>query len=300
MKNTITFLCLLFSILAIKAQNRTTIAFLPMSYDEASISSNEARIVQETVINGFVSSKRFTVVDREKLEEIEKEKSLQRTEAFMDSDNTVADGLGKGANFLVDGSIIAISNSEIKKNKWTSNISVQIRMLDVSTGEILSTETVNSTFISYSGDVKKVMKSYYSKDEFKRVEEKEERLQDPSPTSSEAFNVALIPLSDNIIKITRSLFPMAAQIISWDKKKKDEFILGAGHASGIQIGQIVDVVKPSTVVIGDKDLQRNEIVGSAWIIRVDDQNFSVATLINNQKDIKKAIKKGEPIGVLIR
>ena len=57
MKNTITFLCLLFSISAIKAQNRTTIAFLPISYDEASINSNEARIVQETIVNGFVSSK---------------------------------------------------------------------------------------------------------------------------------------------------------------------------------------------------------------------------------------------------
>ena len=300
MKNTITFLCLLFSFLAIKAQNRTTIAFLPMSYDESSISSNEARLIQETVINGFVSSKRFTVVDRQKLEEIEKEKSLQRTEAFMDSDNTVADGLGKGANFLVDGSIIAISNSEIKKNKWTSNINIQIRMLDVSTGEILSTETVNSTFIPFSDDVKKVMKSYYSKDELKRVENKEERLEDPSPTSSEAFNVALIPLSDNIIKVTRSLFPMAAEIIQWDKKKKDEFTFGAGHAAGVQIGQIMDIIKSSTVAIGEKDLQRNEIVGSAWVIRVDDQNFSVATLINNQKDIKKAIKKGEPISVLIR
>ncbi|REE27684.1 CsgG/HfaB family protein [Winogradskyella pacifica] len=300
MKNTITFLCLLFSISAIKAQNRTTIAFLPISYDEASINSNEARIVQETIVNGFVSSKRFTVVDREKLEEIEKEKSLQRTEAFMDSDNTVADGLGKGANFLVDGSIIAIRNSEIKKNKWTSSISVQIRMLDVSTGEILSTETVNSDFIPYSDDVKKVMKSYYSKDEFKRVEEREDRLEEPSTSSSEAFNIALMPLSDNIVKVTRSLFPMPAEIINWNKKKKDEFTFGAGHAAGVQIGQIMDVVKSSTVAIGEKDLQRNEIVGSAWVIRVDDQNFSVATLINNQKDIKKAIKKGEPISVLIR
>jgi len=300
MKNTITFLCLLFAALATKAQNKTTIAFLPMSYDEQSISSNEAKIIQETVINGFVSSKRFTVVDREKLEEIEKEKKLQRTEAFMDSENTVAEGLGKGANYLVDGSIIAISNSEIKKNKWTSTINIQIRMLDVSTGEILHTETVNSVFTPFNKDIKKVIKPYYSKDEYKRLEEKEKLLLDSSSTSSEAFNLALIPLSDNIIKATRALFPLPANIIGWKKKEKHEFTFGAGTAAGVQAGQIIDVVKTSTITMGDKEIERNEVVGSAWVIRVDDQNFSVATLINNQKDIKKAVKNGQPLGVLVR
>lgn len=66
MKTRITIFCLLVSAFVVKAQTKTTVAFLPISYDEGIYSSNEARSIQETVINAFVSSNKFTVVDREK------------------------------------------------------------------------------------------------------------------------------------------------------------------------------------------------------------------------------------------
>lgn len=298
MKNIITLFSMMLFLAVGKAQTKTTVAFIPMSFDEESISKSDAKVVQETVINGFVNSKRFTIVDRDKLEALEKEKNLQRTESFMDSQDGFTDGLSKGANYLIDGTIMDVRHSEVK-NKWTSNIAVQLRMLDVSTGEILSTAMVSSDFVPESDLVKKAIKSHFSKNEVKALEAREEMLQTSKDYQKDAFNVALIRLTDNVNRFTSSISPLHVEIISWDTKK-NELVLGAGSAMGVQSGQIADIVKFSEITIGDQEVKRSEVIGSAWIIRVDDQNFSVATIIDNLKGILKVSKTGEKIGVIIR
>lgn len=298
MKNIITLFSMMLFLAVGKAQTKTTVAFIPMSFDEESISKSDAKVVQETVMNGFVNSKRFTIVDRDKLEALEKEKNLQRTESFMDSQDGFTDGLSKGANYLIDGTIMDVRHSEVK-NKWTSNIAVQLRMLDVSTGEILSTAMVSSDFVPESDLVKKAIKSHFSKNEVKALEAREEMLQTSKDYQKDAFNVALIRLTDNVNRFTSSISPLHVEIISWDTKK-NELVLGAGSAMGVQSGQIADIVKFSEITIGDQEVKRSEVIGSAWIIRVDDQNFSVATIIDNLKGILKVSKTGEKIGVIIR
>ena len=298
MKNIITLFSMMLFLAVGKAQTKTTVAFIPMSFDEESISKSDAKVVQETVMNGFVNSKRFTIVDRDKLEALEKEKNLQRTESFMDSQDGFTDGLSKGANYLIDGTIMDVRHSEVN-NKWTSNIAVQLRMLDVSTGEILSTAMVTSDFVPESDLVKKAIKSHFSKNEVKALEAREEMLQTSKDYQKDAFNVALIRLTDNVNRFTSSISPLHVEIISWDTKK-NELVLGAGSAMGVQSGQTADIVKFSEITIGDQEVKRSEVIGSAWIIRVDDQNFSVATIIDNLKGILKVSKTGEKIGVIIR
>jgi len=298
MKNIITLFSMMLFLAVGKAQTKTTVAFIPMSFDEESISKSDAKVVQETVMNGFVNSKRFTIVDRDKLEALEKEKNLQRTESFMDSQDGFTDGLSKGANYLIDGTIMDVRHSEVN-NKWTSNIAVQLRMLDVSTGEILSTAMVTSDFVPESDLVKKAIKSHFSKNEVKALEAREEMLQTSKDYQKDAFNVALIRLTDNVNRFTSSISPLHVEIISWDTKK-NELVLGAGSAMGVHSGQIADIVKFSEITIGDQEVKRSEVIGSAWIIRVDDQNFSVATIIDNLKGILKVSKTGEKIGVIIR
>lgn len=298
MKHTFTFLLMILFTVVGKAQTKTTIAFLPMSYDEESISGNDAKVIQETVMNAFVASKRFIVVDRNKLEDLEKEKSLQRTESFMDSQDGFTDGLSKGANYLVDGNIMSVRHTEVK-GKWNSNILVQLRMLDVSTGEIMATGTVNAEYVPEIASVKKAMKSHFSKDEVKALEAKEEMLQTLKDHEKEAFAIALLRLTENVNRFTGSILPLHAEVVSWDTKK-NELLLGAGSSMGVQAGQLADVVKFSDVTIGDQEVRRNEVIGTAWIVRVDDQNFSVATIIDNVKGILKVSKTDEKIGIIIR
>lgn len=298
MKNRITLLFFLTSVLLLQAQTKTTVAFLAMTYDEETIGKTEARMVQETVTNAFVSSKKFTVVDRQKLEELEKEKNLQRSESFMDSQNSFTDGLSKGANYLVDGSIMDINYSE-GKGGWTANVTIQLRMLNVSTGEIMATGIVNSQFEEDSPVIKKAMKSLYSKDELKAIEAKNALLQASKEHKKDAFSTALMRLAENTKRFTGTILPIQVEVVSWDNKK-NEIVLAAGSHAGVQVGQLVDVVKISEVSIGDDTVVRNEVVGTAWIVRVDDQNFSVASIIDNQKEINKASKANERIGMIIR
>lgn len=298
MMKKITLLFLVISVFTVKAQNKTTVAFLPMSYNEETLSKNEAKIIQETVINAFVSSKKFTVVDREKLEDLEREKNLQRSDAFLDSQDGFTAGLSKGASFIVDGSIVTLRHSEVK-GRWTTNINVQLRLLDVSTGEIMATESVSAEFVPESAIVKKAMKAHFSKEELKVAELKSEQLQAAKDYKEDAFNTALVRLSENISRFTSSLLPLHADIVSWDAKK-NEVVLGAGNAMGVQPGQVVDIVKFSVVTVGESEIRRSEVIGAAWIVRVDDQNFSVASIIDNLKEVSKATKANEKIGVIIR
>lgn len=298
MKTSITLFCLMISAFVAKAQDKTTVAFLPISYDEEIYSSNDARTIQETVINAFVSSNKFTVVDREKIEDLEREKSLQRTEAFLDSEDGFTSGLSKGANYLIDGNIVSIRHSE-NKEKWVTNVILQLRMLNVSTGEIMATESINSDFFEDSPAVKKALKSHYSKDELRTYEAKSLALQSPKEYKQDAFVNALARLSNNIIRFTSSILPIQADIIDWDTKK-NEIVIGAGNAMGVQAGQLADIVKYSVITVGGKDVQRSEVIGTAWVFRVDDQNFSVASIIDNLKEIKKVAKDDVELGVIIR
>ena len=74
MNKKLSLLVLFFSGVLLQAQDRIGIAFIPISYDQTTISTSDARLVQEYVLNSFVAAKKFSVVDREKLVELENEK----------------------------------------------------------------------------------------------------------------------------------------------------------------------------------------------------------------------------------
>jgi curli biogenesis system outer membrane secretion channel CsgG len=72
------------------AQQKQSIAILPFTYSNCNVS--DAISISENVVNALVKTKRFNIVDRTKMEEINKEKNLQKTEAFMDGDALVEQG----------------------------------------------------------------------------------------------------------------------------------------------------------------------------------------------------------------
>lgn len=82
MKTRLFLLVSLLTCLSGNAQDRIGIAFIPITYDEASVSSSDAKMIQESVINSFVTAKKFTVVDREKLEALENEKKVTKNRIF--------------------------------------------------------------------------------------------------------------------------------------------------------------------------------------------------------------------------
>lgn len=297
----------------IQAQEKITVAFIPMSYDEDMVSKMEAKIIQETIINGFVAAKRFTVVDRSNLESIENEKKLQRTESFMDSKESIKQGISKGASYMIQGNIIGIKHID-KKSKWSSTVTIQVKVLDVSTGEILTTESINSEPIPENDATKDIFKAYYSKDEIKANENLKNQMMELKDNSDASFKVALDRLSENVKLFLSKSFPMHIEIAEWIGKggktsvspamasaykgSLKDFVMASGANAGVSKGQILDIVTVSSVTIGDKTVDRQKKIGSAFVVRVDDGNFSSATIIDGEKSIKKAISENATIGVV--
>ncbi|WP_316815435.1 CsgG/HfaB family protein [Pedobacter nyackensis] len=301
--------------LHLKAQEKISVAFIPMSYDEETVSKMEVKIIQETIINSFVSSKRFTVVDRNNLESLEKEKKLQRTEAFMDSKESFKDGISKGASYMIEGNILGIKHIG-KKDKWNSNVTIQLKVLDVSTGEIVTTESINSEPVTEAENLKAIIKAHYSKDEIKALENRNIQLTQSKDNSDASFKVALDRLSENVKLFTGKNFPMRIEIVEWIGKGGKsqsgkgagsnfkgpfkDFVIAAGSNLGVNKGQSLDIVSMNKVNVGGKTIDRQQKIGTAWVFSVDDGNFSSATIIDGEKNIKKAVADKVTFGVLTK
>lgn len=299
MKKRLFILLLSFTSYYAVAQERISVAIIPITYDENKVSTSDAKIIQETVLNTFVATKRFTVVDREKLQDIEKEKKLQRSEAFMDSQSGVKEGVSKGASFLIAANIVSIRHSPVQKG-FESAVNLQLKVLDVSTGEILATENVSSELLPIDQVVKNVQKKYFTKDEQKIEELKEKQLNQIKAHKEDAFMVALQRLGENIKKFSSFNFPISLSVLEFDKKNKDEFVLAGGFKIGLHKGQLLEIVKITETQIDGKPVERRQKLTTAWIINVDDENFSKAVIIDENKEYKAAKKINAKLGAIIR
>lgn len=54
--------------------------------------------------------------------------------------------LAKGASYLIATNILGLRHSEVKRG-WESMVQLQIKVIDVSTGEIIATENVTSEYV---------------------------------------------------------------------------------------------------------------------------------------------------------
>lgn len=292
-------LFLFISTASINAQERIGIAFIPISYDENTISSGEAKLIQESVLNYFVSDKKFSVVDREKLEELEKEKKLQKTESFIDSKVNVTDGISKGASCLISTSILGLFHSEVKGG-WESTLHLQIKVLDVSTGEILATENLNSTFINADELTLGSREAFANKKEIKEIESQELRLQTAQKNQTESFLKAIERLVGNVKRFSNTHFPLSVNILNWDEKKKDVFVLASGSKLGMYPGQLLDVMQITEVKRGEETVERSKKIAVACVVKVEDDNFSEAKIISTEKQYKKVRQEGSPIKIVTR
>lgn len=102
-----------------------------------------AGLVTEKVVEILTNSKRFQVVDRTSYNQVHAELELQKSEAFIDSKNTVEQGSAVAAQSLITGHIAkipvyAMRNSLGTISGYKASVAFQIKIVDVETG--LSTE----------------------------------------------------------------------------------------------------------------------------------------------------------------
>ena len=286
----------------IQAQDRFTIAFMPIEYDQDAISAIDAKMVLESVENAFVESRKFVVVDRNKIEEINKERNLQKTESFMDSKNLAEDGVSRGAGYLISTHIFSYRASEERKAGWSGSVQIQVKVIDVATGEIKATENIASELSKATKEdfvKKKFGDTFFNTGGQKSGKEELERLESKAKYREDAMVLALDRMQINTKVFANKNFPLLLNILEFGDKGK-KISLTAGSDLGIALGDMLDLVVLQEVNVGGKIIHRRKKVGTVVISKVEDQNFSTAAIVSKEKEYKDLVTEESTLHVVTK
>ena len=260
------------------AQEKTGVGILPFTYVQGGANYQDVVSIQEAVTNAFVKTKRFDIVDRSKMDELKKEKELQKTEDFIDG-KVIAQGGNLGAQFLISGHVVSAIATEERGDSgsmgFKAKLSIVLKVIDVSTGQVTKSETIQpkggSLLGQLSGTAPKTAQGAISK-----------AIQDIESKVDEFVSINF-PVSFDIVEIN--------EVDGGGNAKK---ILSAGGSDfGLKKGEKLIVVEIMEIEVSGKKMNRKKNIGELKIEKVEDENFSICSVKNggveiNSKFVAKA------------
>jgi hypothetical protein len=132
------------------------------------VNSKYSGAVAEKVVQIVTNTKRFTVVDRTSNDKVQKELELQKSEAFLDSKNTVKQGVTLAAQNMIVGNILkmsvyAMKNSDGSINGYKSSVAFTLKVNEVETSKTTEAESfqtdVSPLMLSPESAVNEALKS---------------------------------------------------------------------------------------------------------------------------------------------
>ncbi len=110
------------------------------------VDSKYAGAVAEKIVEVVTNSKRFTVVDRTSYDKVRQELEFQKSEAFLDSKNTVKQDAALAAHHIIAGhilkmSVYAMKNTDKSVNGYKASISFTLKVNDVESGKTSEAES---------------------------------------------------------------------------------------------------------------------------------------------------------------
>ena len=225
-------------------------------YDKNSNNSQDNNIIaiQDLVSNAFLSTKRFTLVEREKMDQIKKEKKTQQGEDFLDG-VTVEQSKSLGADYLITGNVLEATFEEKSSSvgyglsipSRKAKISFNIKVTDVSTGEIMATEKFNADASGKNG-----------------------------------YDEALKIIKPNIEKFIKDNFKISASIASIEAKNASneatKVLISGGTAIGLKPNTTLKVFELTSLMVDGKKIPRKKEIGQIVVEKVEDENFSICNV----------------------
>lgn len=98
-------------------------------------------------------------------------------------------------------------------------------------------------------------------------------------------------LNDQCFGITMPV----VRILKSKGDKAKELLLAAGHNQNLKKGFEVEICDVVVEKVGDKTINRNEIIGKAEIIKVEDDNFSVIEITSGSELVTERINAGKQL-----
>ena len=270
MKKFITFLLLLLlTINKINAQEeKKVIGIAPFTgaYNESILNS-----IEEVVSSSFGKTKRFNLVGRSQMNAIKKEKELQKTEDFIDS-NYIAQTKSLGAQLLISGNVTSVTATEEAHTdskgrtfySYNSTITFDLKVLDVETGQVIASDIITSKADKGLLDLKGLGSTL---------------LGSAPSNGQEAYSVALKRLEKEIDNFVSKNFPVSFLIAEIQEQGGDgsakTILISGGSSYGLKKGDKLTVVELVEMEVGGKKITRKKEIGELKITKVEDENFSI-------------------------
>jgi hypothetical protein len=253
-----------------------------------SIDSELSKAATDLMINALVNTNRFRVFERTKLEAILQEQDFQVTSGRVDPSTAVKIGKMIGVDSIVTGSVTSIMFSKsggitlgpLNLKKSTATVTVTVRAINVTTGEIIFSE-VKKGITSKSGVSLRIpvpvagglgLSSQSVVDIFSAIEDVCQQV---------AVEFAA-KLDSNLIISSSTSLPLEGYVVKVDSTSSGEITqvyINLGTNSGIQVGEEIKISQEGEVILDPKTqevLDRELIlVAQARIIEVK-ENLSIA------------------------
>ncbi|WP_264520942.1 penicillin-binding protein activator LpoB [Flavobacterium sp. N1994] len=233
------------------------------------VNSKYSGAVAEKVVQVVTNSKRFTVVDRTSYDKLKQELEFQKSEAFLDSKNTVKQDVALAAENMIVGNILkmsiyAIKNSDGSVNGYKSSISFTLKVNEVESGKTTEAE-------SFQTDVSPLMLS---------------------PES--AVNEALKSVEPKLIAYFIKTFPLTTKICKILTIKKETaltILISGGKEFGFKEGDKLTVEKNE--MIDGKPYPSQ--IGELKISKIAGDDFSECTVSDGGKEILSRFNAAEKL-----
>lgn len=258
----------------VQAQEKTGVGIMPFTYVQGAANPHDVNSIQETVANAFVKTKRFNIVDRSKMDALKKEKDLQKSEDFIDG-NVISQGVSLGADYLISGHVISAKAERMDAQSSTgqsivtykAKLSIDLKVIDVATGQVIASETIQPKGGSTLGGMIGM-----------------------SPSSPDvAIAKAIKGIEDKIDEFVGLNFPANFPIVEIQEKdgkgNATKVMIAGGSAFNLKKGEKLKVVEISIIEVNGKKLERKKELGELKITKVEDENFSTCSVSSGGVDI---------------
>jgi hypothetical protein len=223
------------------------------------VDSKYSGAVAEKVVQVVTNTKRFNVVDRTSYDKVKQELELQKTEAFLDSKNTVKQDAALAAEYMIIGHIIkmsvyAMKNPDGSVNGYKASVAFTLKVNEVETSKTTEAE-------SFQTEVSPLMLS---------------------PES--AVNEALRSIEPNLTAYFNKTFPLItkiSKILTTEKDKAESVLIAGGKDFGFKEGDKL-IVEKIEIIEGK---QYPSQIGEIKITKIAGNDFSECTVSSGGKEI---------------
>lgn len=263
------FLLLLFMNSLIGYSQAVEKPVIGVSQFTSEVNSKYSGAVAEKVVQIVTNSRRFTVVDRTSYAKVKDELELQKSEAFLDSKNTVKQDATLAAENLIIGNILkmsvyAMKNTDGSVNGYKSSVAFTLKVNEVESGRTTEAE-------SFQTEVSPLMLS-------------------PESAVNEALKSIEPKLSAYFIK-TFPLTTKISKILTTKKESAATVLIGGGKEFGFKEGDKL-IVEKNELIDGKPYPSQ---IGELKVVKIAGSDFSECTVSEGGKEILARFNAAEKL-----